>query len=170
MAISVQLWRQRFQNMAILWIDILGNQVKDWTLRAVANDEVKGLHITLACVTVLLLFLQWTLLALDMLPGIDQSHGPSPSASPTTFEKSMAYSSWHHKSLANAQIVSSIRQSPFPSPPATDVGHSTRLNNRVRIGGGSGAFTPYDRNRRLPPKISPMVCLMCVCVCVCVCV
>jgi len=62
---------------------------------------------------------------------------------------------WQHRSMGRPQIVNSIRQSPFPSPPAPEINEKMFAPKRVRIGAGSGAFTPYTGKRL--PKTSPIV-------------
>ena len=93
------------------------------------------------------LSLQWTLLVFDMYPQLRPSTFTS--FSPSNAVDSMpSYmgSSWNH-AATNPQIVSSIRISPFPSPPVSEIGQPTS-SLKIRIGEGSGAFTPYNMFKR----------------------
>lgn len=98
------------------------------------------------------LSMQWTLLAFDMYPQHKLSASNSSSPSPNAMENTLPYG-WHH-TATNPQIVQSIRISPFPSPPVSEVHKPS--SNKVRISEGSGAFTPYSMLKR-HLKTSPVI-------------
>ena len=37
---SLQLWRRQFSDLALVWMEVLGKQVYEWVVDAVAKDEV----------------------------------------------------------------------------------------------------------------------------------
>ena len=36
-----QLWRQHFQTLACIWLEILGGQINQWTIRSIEEDQVR---------------------------------------------------------------------------------------------------------------------------------
>lgn len=39
--LSMQLWRRKFVDLALVWMDVLAKQINQWVLQAVASDQVR---------------------------------------------------------------------------------------------------------------------------------
>lgn len=144
-----QLWRQHYQNMACVWLDILGQQISKWTTVAIENDQVRKV-LTYKCLKLVMCFIQWTLLAFDATyPYVPSMVAAPPDHSPSN--------SGPRGNTRNTHIMSSVRISPFPSPaPTMPRGEGSLTPTGGGIGGKRGAFTPY-RHIMKRQKASPIL-------------
>ena len=139
-------------------MEVLSKEVDRWTVQSVESDQVSDqvrclfkLHIYYYFINVCCK--QWTLLAFNVSNSSTPSPPLSSSTSPSLPMKGHS-SSWRRRDN-NPHILSSIRNSPFPSPPAPNL--EGPFNSRAVIGGQPGAFTPYRQVITQNFKCSPVL-------------